>query len=234
MKLTFKPYIILGTVFIISFLTAWLLPVQEIFKGIFAVPGSLALLGVIYQLIRDSAQFERSMFMQKDQQIFNLGATSHMATVAFDKHVEFCEKYMAEVHETVDTLFKEGPSKTALNHSAALFTIGREYSAWIPKKIALQLEPFENAIHRIGTTSGLVEDLPNSSKDKPKAISESYAELKKVLELDDIETGDPDKKNLIAKENIKEKIRSILGINELTEIRLFIIKKSIDFINKNT
>ncbi len=234
MKLSFKSYIVLGIVFTASLLTAWLFSAQEIIKGIFAFPGALALLGVVYQLIRDSAQFEKSMFMQKDQQIFNLGATSHMATVAFDKHVEFCEKYMSEVHETVYTLFKEGPSKTAISHSTALFKIGREYSVWIPKKIALQLEPFENAVHRIGTKSGLVEDLADDSKDKPKAIFESYAEFKKVMELDDIETEDYDKKNVIAKENIKEKIRSILGINELTEIRLFIIKKSVDFINKNT
>ncbi len=157
-----------------------------------------------------------------------------MAKVAFDKHVDFCEKYMSEVHKTVDTLFREGPSKTALDHSSALFKIGREYSAWIPKIIALQLEPFENAIHSIGTTFGLAEDLPASSEDRSKAISGSYNELKKVLGLDSIEAEDSDKENVIAKENIKEKIRSILGINELTEIRLFIIKKSIDFIEKST
>jgi hypothetical protein len=28
-----------------------------------------------------------------------------MANVAFDKHSEFCEKYMKEVHETLKTLF---------------------------------------------------------------------------------------------------------------------------------
>ena len=157
-----------------------------------------------------------------------------MATVAFDKHVEFCEKYMAEVHETVNTLFMDGPSTAALNHSNAFFKVGRDYSAWIPKKIALQLKPFEYAVRRIGTRSGFAEDLADDSKDKSKAISESYDVFRKVMGLDDIKAEDSDKKNVIAEENVKEKIRSILGINELTEIRLFIIKKSVDFMNKNT
>ena len=229
MKLSIKSYIILGIVFTASLLASWLLPVEKLIKNFLAIPGGIAMLVAIYQFIRDLAQFERSMLMQKDQQIFNLGATSHMAKVAFDKHVEFCEKYMAEVHETADTLFKEGPSKTAIKHYYSLFRINRKYSAWIPKKIAVQLEPFQNAVHKIGIKSGLAEDTGDH-----EAIHERYDLLKKVLGPDDIQVDDLQKKNIIAKENVKEKIRSILGINELTEIRLFIIKKSLDFITKNT
>ena len=70
MKLSIKSYIVLGIVFTASLLTAWLLPAQDIIRGLFAAPGAVALLGVVYQLIRDSAQFEKSMFMQKDQQIW--------------------------------------------------------------------------------------------------------------------------------------------------------------------
>lgn len=145
MKLSIKSYVVLALVFVSSALAALVLPVGDAFKGIIATPGVVALLGVIYQLIRDNAQFERNLFLQQDQQIFNLGMTSHMANVVFDKHVEFCEKYMMEVHETIGTLFREGPSETAMQHANNLFKIDREYSAWIPKQIALQLELFESA-----------------------------------------------------------------------------------------
>ncbi len=38
--------------------------------------------------------------LQHEQQVFNLGAMSHMAGTVFDKHVQFSELYIEKVMET--------------------------------------------------------------------------------------------------------------------------------------
>ena len=66
---------------------------------------SLAFLGLLRSLpcssslseIRQPTR-EHSIFREK-QQLFDLGVTSHMANVAFDKHVEFSEKYISTMQE---------------------------------------------------------------------------------------------------------------------------------------
>ncbi|MPX92090.1 hypothetical protein [Salinivibrio sp. VYel1] len=79
-----------------------------------------------------------------------------MANSVFDKHVEFCEKYLAEVHQTVVTLTREGPTKEALYHAGKLYTLRIEYTAWITPEIDEKLMPFEKAVRNIGAKSGLV------------------------------------------------------------------------------
>ena len=108
-----KAYIPLIAVMVFSFGAAYFLPLEKVLLGIIATPGGLALFGALYQILRDQSAHERKIELQRRQEIFNLGATSNMANVAFDKHVEFCGKYMSEVHDTVSTLsgFKDALNK---------------------------------------------------------------------------------------------------------------------------
>lgn len=137
-----KLYISLGVVFLLSVLGTVYLPMDEIFKGIFATPALIAMIGALFQLARDNAAHERKLDLQRKQQIFNLGATSHMANVTFDKHVEFCEKYMEEVDSAIGTLYRKGTTKEALPHANSLYALRREYSAWLTEGIGIQLSPF--------------------------------------------------------------------------------------------
>jgi outer membrane PBP1 activator LpoA protein len=52
----------------------------------------------------------KSIARQNVQQTTDLsvGVTSHMATVAFDKHIEFCEKYVKEMYKALDALIQDG------------------------------------------------------------------------------------------------------------------------------
>ena len=84
-----KKYIFLILFTVITFFLAYALPTTELLKGIYATPSLLGLFGILYQLVRDQAQHEKKEILQKQQQLFNLGATSHMANVVFDKHVEW-------------------------------------------------------------------------------------------------------------------------------------------------
>lgn len=53
-----------------------------------------AIVTVLYQLLRDQAAHARALELQERQQLFNLGVASHMANVAFDKHIHFSEQYI--------------------------------------------------------------------------------------------------------------------------------------------
>lgn len=225
-----RVYSILASVFLASVVVAALLPAAEWVKAIVVAPGVGALFGALLQIFRDVVQFERQHYLQADQQVFALGASSHMSTVAFDKHVEFCEKYMREVHETVGTLFREGPTTKALDCAHRLFELKREYAAWLPKSLALKLEPFENALNRLGAHYHLVKELGSDDREtRANAIKDSYSLFRQLLDLEAVGGSDPDQTKDIAAENVKEEVRSILGINQLIEIRTFIIQRSAEF-----
>jgi hypothetical protein len=227
-------YLALAAVFVGSMFCIWAVSASDFVKGMIAVPGVGALLGVLVQIFRDSAQFERQKYLQRDQEIFSLGASSHMSTVAFDKHVTFCESYMREVHETVGTLFREGPTVEAIGCAQKLFALKREYAAWIPKSLSLRLDPFEDALQKIGTMTHLVQALRGTDREaRIRAIDDSYALFNNVLGLEKMKETHPEQKRELAVENVKEEVRSILGINELFEIRTFIIQRSAAFARNN-
>ena len=217
-----KTYLGFLMVFLASFCTALFLPVNDIFKGIASVPAIGALIGTVYQILKDQAAFDRQLDLQRKQQLYNLAVTSHMANVAFDKHVEFCEKYMREVHETVFPLFQKGPTQEALNHAANLYSLRGEYAAWLTQNISSALLPFEQALRKLGSKAYLVEALRGSGDDERK---EAIREMSDLLYGLDLEGKSVNADENIAIESIKSKVRKILGIEELTQIREMVIQE---------
>lgn len=228
-------YLGLAAIFAVSVFTSWLAPLSEFVKGMIALPGVGALVGALFQIARDSSQFDRQKHLQSDQQIFTLGASSHMSTVAFDKHVEFCEAYMSEVHDTVSILFREGPTETAMECARKLHDLKRNYAAWIPKPIALHLEPFEDALHKFGVKQQLGRALERDQReDRLIALREANALFCNILGMEKLRDTDPDQKPEIAIENVKEAIRQILGIEQIVEVRSFIVSRSVKYVRDNT
>lgn len=224
MKHTAKTYLGLAIVFLGSVVVTLLLPIDEVFKGVAAIPGIGSLIIALYQLFRDQASYEKQIALQQQQQFFNLGVTSHMANIAFDKHVEFCEKYMAEVHLTMFTLFQRGPTEKVSEHAAKLYLLRQEYAAWITAEISTNLDPFQNALSKLGSQARLVDAMKNENTTQ-KILLEMYDTFDNIM---DLKKKDRDKINPdIAVENIKTRIRSILGIEELTLIREKVIKEAI-------
>ena len=177
-----RTYGLLSIVAVISFLAAFTLPTDEIIKGIYASPGLLALFGALYQILKEQSAHERKIDLQKRQQIFNIGATSHMANVAFDKHVEFCDKYIKEVHTTLVTLYKEGPTELALSHAHTFNTIRQEYAAWLTDEINEKLFPFEQALRSMGATQTYLKTTTGSvplNDARSKKINESFEEFRR-------------------------------------------------------
>ena len=141
----------------LAFILAFLLPTTELMKGLVASPGILGLIAVLYQLIRDDASFERNKTIQGLQQSFGLGASSHMANRVFDKHVEFCEKYLVEVHLIADKLFREGPTKDAVNLGNRLYSLKLEYAVWLTDDINDSLFLFEQGLRELGANQGFID-----------------------------------------------------------------------------
>ena len=88
---------------------------------------------------------KREKESQERQNEFSIGVTSHMAQVAFDKHVGFCEKYIRAVSEALQVSaqqedWSEPPTL------ADLVTIRRKWTIWLDDDLEDHLEKFERAL----------------------------------------------------------------------------------------
>ncbi len=218
--------LIIGVIFSIVLaleVTSWDL------RALAAIPGVTSLLGGLFTLSRDESAFQKQVHLQSQQQFFTLGAASHMANVVFDKHIEFCEAYMAEVHRTMQTLQSDGPSENALKHSGNFFRIRNQYFNWIPESLVDQLRPFENAIGEIGILSRADQITPGANaKSKWALLDRINLRFERVLGFTDHEVaakGDTSNDD-IKIERVKENIRRVLGVEELTRFREQLIKKA--------
>ncbi len=200
-------------------------PISEQYKGIAALPSVGGLAAALFQLIRDSSLHRRNIELQNERQLFNLGATSHMANTVFDKHVEFCEKYLVEVHQLVVTLTREGPTQIALDHAGNLYRLRIDYTAWITPEIDEKLIPFEKAVRTIGANAHLVKALAgeeDSDGTRSKARRDMVDIFKSLMDIGEVKVKDEDATVV----EVKNRIREILQVNELVAIREYLIHKA--------
>lgn len=226
MKLNLKAYAILATVFVLSIGTFFLLPNgHDILGGVIAAPGVTALLAALFQLMRDEADYEKRLEAQRREFQFTLGAASHMANAAFDKHADFCEKYMRELHDAVRTLYREGDTPAALDHANKLYTLRQDYATWLTERINADLDEFESALRKLGADAHFIRSTRGE---------EGYAE-QRILRIDrnfelfgrilGLKSNDNIQEEPMV-EALKTKVRAILGVEELTRLREHLIKQA--------
>jgi len=217
-KKTIIKYILPTVVLVVSFLGAWLLPVNETFKGVIAFPGAGALFFVLYQSFRDKWQHEKKVDLQNKQQNFILSTSSHIADVVYDKHVLFCEDYVKRVQDGRLELFRDGASPYTMNIGADLVRIRQKHSAWLTEDIESKLRPFEQTLIKIGADENYLRRTAEQGMDdrKREIIDKIYRSFGLVLghekPLNDEEAD-------IHIDKIINKIRDILGIKIMTELR---------------
>jgi len=229
-----KTLILSVTIVVVSLGITIFAPLNEWVRGVTIIPAVAALLAASWKLFLDHLAHARNLQLIDKEQHFTLGASSHMANTVFDKHVEFCEKYLQEVHEVVVTLMREGPTEGALKHASELYNLRIQYTAWILPEIDEKLEPFEKALRKIGANSGLVKslgrslgegDFPdeeqrNTNADlRRKAVAEMYDTFKSLMDLNDVSTKDAE----ATVRAVKGRVRDILQIRELIDIRTKLI-----------
>jgi hypothetical protein len=211
---SFRVYAVLAVIFAASSWLTWFLNDTGLLKELLATPAVLALLGVLYQSIRDEARYSKELDLQHDRQRFDLGVTSHMADVAFDRHVAFCEEYAAEVHATIQALFGDlVPTGSAFDYAKRLIEIQRKHCVWITPEMESQLVSFNEALREIG--------LYRQQLSQGMYSSAGFALMNnltlKILGLHDGPLQKMDKE--IAAASILELMRTILGVRQLIVLR---------------
>jgi hypothetical protein len=219
MKHNKTTYIILALVFIASVVATILLPIDALFKGIFASPAILALIYALFQLMRDQASFERQLEIQAVHQRFNLGATSHMANKAFDKHIEFCEAYMGELQSTFYNLFKNGDTEEAIQYANKMFAIREKYAIWLTKEINEQLEAYEKLIRKLGASAHFIDITRESSSHAEQRSLHIDSNHELFARLMGVNSNENEIDHGKAIEGAKIKIKAILGVEALTQLR---------------
>lgn len=200
---------------------------SEIIQVLAGIPLVSSLVGALFQIMRDHASHERALSEIDHQNRFVLGASSHMANIAFDKHVEFCEEYVREAHEALNAIYRHGPSLEVLNHATNLYRIQQKHAVWITTEIEQNLEPFQSALRQMGASAGYVDSTTgdSSAMQRQQHINRMYTILAKVTgskEWDGQELTDE-----IAIASQIRQLRAILGIEELNEMRRTLVAKAV-------
>lgn len=213
----------IGVVFVMAVATYFLIDDAEFFESYFSIPAVAALVAALFVLLKDYLAYERELILQDRKNNFLVGASSHMANVAFDKHVEFAEEYAAEINEAVKTLFKEGPTKGVLSHTNKMYAIQQKYSVWLTVTIEKDLEEFEGDLRTIGAIAGLLQETAkvDNRQDSFRKMNKKFAEVMGIEGWLDEEL-DVER----AASAAIRRLRSILGTEELTNLRSAIVKKA--------
>lgn len=187
------------------------------------VPAIAALFGALFQLSRDRIAFERSVQMEEAKNRFTVGAMSHMADVAFDKHVSFCEEYTSAANHAMFTLFKRGPHEDALEEAAALFDVRIKWDIWLAPDVSSELRKFEGALRTIGANAMLLRDL-QADEHRTEAIQKAYGTFAEVMGFETWQGKTVTKERTV--EKVVEKLRKVLGVGELTHLRSELVERA--------
>jgi hypothetical protein len=135
------------------------------------------------------------------------------------------------MHKTVSTLFAEGPTELALNHAANLYKIQQKYTTWLTPSISESINPFEQALRKIGANAQFVRyTIGTGDEGRTQAIREMYDTFKDVLNVKKDESKPLNEE--IATTAIINKLRAVLGIEKLTMLRQCLIEKSSSTLEK--
>lgn len=184
-------------------------------QALIALPGAAGLLAALWELLKANIEHQHRLEEANSTNAFILSATSHMAVVAFDKHVEFAEAYTSKANEGLDILFREGSTEQILRIVSALSEIRRKYVLWETKDVAILLYKFEGALTEIGRDERRLGSIPVSKKREEllKKISATFEKVTGLENLPDQPTPE------ISVGHIVGQLREHLGVNQLTELR---------------
>lgn len=222
-------YLSLTVIFLASLTAAIFLPVGELGRSLATLPAVGAALGALFQLFRDQLAHDRALLLQEAQNSFSVGATSHMANVAFDKYTLFCEEYIQEIYKALLTLFREGPTPEVIRHANALYMLQQKYAVWLTTKLERDLEVFESALRRIGANAQYINSSPGA-EDREQRITTMYKTFADVMGAERMGSNEWDGKKLteeLAVSIVIRRLRAILGTEEFTEMRAAIVSKAI-------
>jgi hypothetical protein len=214
-----------------SFFATLYLPVGEVLRTITALPFVAALFAALFQIVRDHSSFENDRLKQEREHSFTVAATSHMSTVVFNKHVEFCEAYLKALQDLLGILLAEGPKKKAREHLQPLNELRRTYRLWISPSVAGKLDEFESKVARMAGSLGLWEagrGTKNYEAGDDKHLDKAYELFSEIMNMDKDKRDDADaeSKKIHGYALVIEHLQGILGIETLTELRDTVLRNA--------
>lgn len=156
-----------------------------------------------------------------------------MANKAFDKHVEFCEEYMKEIHNILHELYSDTESFKQIKQANDLYRLREDYAVWLTNEINEDLEKFEVALRRLGVDAHFINSTAGSNNyanQRTMKIESSYELFNEILGID----KDKELNEDYAIESIKRKVKEILDIKELTGLRKHLVHEASKVLQNGT
>jgi len=228
MQLNWKLYVVAAILCVVSFVTASLLPTTDVIRSLITVPGVGALFIALFQLLRDEAAHVKALEIHDKQQLFNVGVTSHMANVAFDKHVEFSETYIKKMQEGLTELFRTGPPGESLRFAQDLQDIRLSFRAWLTGDVQAKIMPFESALREMGAIHIALEGMPPGANRSSK-VDQIYKRFSEVAGIE--HEGHVNEE--LAPGRIMDHIQALLGVEQLCRLRKAVIEAAINTLEKS-
>ena len=105
-----------------------------------------------------------------------------MATVAFDKHIGFCEEYVKETSEGLSALIQDGRVEEALD-PRRFSRIRQKWALWGTREMERELDQFER---KITTDEWWVFDANGALVSNESSIKTVIAYLRAVLRTEEL------------------------------------------------
>jgi hypothetical protein len=127
------------------------------------------------------AQYGREL--AEMQNAFSIGATSHMAETAFDKHIEFCEEYVKALSNALSAIIQPG----GIFDITELLTIRQKWVLWLTDEMESNLDQFEQRVSKIGSEA-FVFDEYGEDESIQATIESIIGVLRKLLAIEELTT----------------------------------------------
>jgi hypothetical protein len=124
----------------------WATVVVSLIGSTIAGPAAATLLKFISDRKIERQKAQQSRELVEKQNAFLVGAASYMATVAFDKHIGFCEEYVQEMSKALHTLIQDGRTEKPLD-ARKFSRIRQKWALWLTHEI-------ENALDQVYDANG--------------------------------------------------------------------------------
>ena len=118
------------------------------------------------------------------QNAFLIGATSHMATVAFDKHIGFCEEYVDAMSKELYASVRVGAKKKPPDLKS-FSRIRQKWALWLTDEIEGKLDQFEDRIPKIPSEAPVL-DANGEHVSIETTIKSVIADLRRVLATEEL------------------------------------------------
>jgi hypothetical protein len=121
--------------------------------------------------------------MAERQNAYSMGATSHMATVVFDRHIDFCEEYVAATSKALHALLQEG-TMDPTPYRRDLFRIRQKWALWLYDELEVKLDGCEGEISRVIEAPSVGADGAYESSKASRGSLIAY--LREILGTEDL------------------------------------------------